>query len=184
MLSRDSDNEFDQDLCLNLLIWPQEVTLIKSTQPSGLLCLWQCFEYFFSKPTTLFSILCHFCGAHDCVYLQPLLKLAAGIPRLSSRSAKISHSGLQENFLIPEILTECNKNTKHISTMTVTRSAQVWGGRESNAHCSMDWTWRRRLGSHHQHQQHDLQQHHHHLLHLNHHHYHIFIMKLQNLSWI
>ena len=42
MLSRDSEDEFDQDLCLNFVIWPQEVTLIRWTRPSGPLCLWQC----------------------------------------------------------------------------------------------------------------------------------------------
>ena len=42
MLSRDSEDEFDQDLCLNFVIWPQEVTLIIWTRPSGPLCLWQC----------------------------------------------------------------------------------------------------------------------------------------------
>ena len=28
-----------------LVIWPQEVTLIRWTQPSGPLCLWQCFYF-------------------------------------------------------------------------------------------------------------------------------------------
>ena len=36
-----------------LVIWPQEVTLARWTQPSGPLCLWQCF-YITYTPTVLF----------------------------------------------------------------------------------------------------------------------------------
>ena len=34
--------KFYQDLC-ELVIWPKQVTLVSWTQPSGPLCLWQCF---------------------------------------------------------------------------------------------------------------------------------------------
>ena len=36
--------KFDQDLCVHLVIWPEQVTLVSRTQPSGPLCLWQCFQ--------------------------------------------------------------------------------------------------------------------------------------------
>ena len=39
MLSRDSENK----MWSRFVIWPQEVTLARGTQPSGPLCLWQCF---------------------------------------------------------------------------------------------------------------------------------------------
>ena len=39
MLSRDSEDK----MWSRFVIWPQEVTLARWTQPSGLLCLWQCF---------------------------------------------------------------------------------------------------------------------------------------------
>ena len=51
--------KFDQDLCLNLLelAW----TLVRRTQPSGPLCLWQCFHYLTTMaqqpvPRTLFYV--------------------------------------------------------------------------------------------------------------------------------
>ena len=43
MLSRDSEDEMWSRFMLELLIWLQEVTLARWTQPSGPLCLWQCF---------------------------------------------------------------------------------------------------------------------------------------------
>ena len=43
MLSRDSDDENWSRFVFELVIWPQEVTLIRWTQSSGQLCLWQCF---------------------------------------------------------------------------------------------------------------------------------------------
>ena len=54
MLSRDSEDEMWSRLMFELLIWPQEVTLARWTQPSGPLCLWQCFykqhyEWLFSS---------------------------------------------------------------------------------------------------------------------------------------
>ena len=36
--------KFDQDLCVHLVIWTEQVTLVSRTQPSGPLCLWQCFS--------------------------------------------------------------------------------------------------------------------------------------------
>ena len=46
MLSRDSEDEMWSRFMFELLIWPQEVTLARWTQPSGPLCLWQCLSYF------------------------------------------------------------------------------------------------------------------------------------------
>ena len=43
MLSRDSEDEMWSRFVFELVIWPQEVTLVRWTQPSGPLCLWQCF---------------------------------------------------------------------------------------------------------------------------------------------
>ena len=44
MLSRDSEDEMWSRFMYELLIWLQEVTLARWTQPSGPLCLWQCFN--------------------------------------------------------------------------------------------------------------------------------------------
>ena len=41
---------YDQDFFWELVKWPTEVTLVTRTQPSGLLCLWQCFEHGFDPP--------------------------------------------------------------------------------------------------------------------------------------
>ena len=49
VLGRDSEDvwlRFVQELVIwpkELVIWPKEVTLVSRTQPSGPLCLWQCF---------------------------------------------------------------------------------------------------------------------------------------------
>ena len=43
MLSRDSEDEMWSRFVFELVIWLQEVTLARWTQPSGPLCLWQCF---------------------------------------------------------------------------------------------------------------------------------------------
>ena len=43
MLSRDSEDATWSRFVFELVIWPQEVTLVRWTQPSGPLCLWQCF---------------------------------------------------------------------------------------------------------------------------------------------
>ena len=50
MLSRDSDFDFDSIFVFELVIWPEEVTLIRWTQPSGPLYLWQCLEKRDSDP--------------------------------------------------------------------------------------------------------------------------------------
>ena len=42
--SRDSEDEMRSRFVFELVIWPQEVTLARWTQPSGPLCLWQCFQ--------------------------------------------------------------------------------------------------------------------------------------------
>ena len=44
MLSRDSEDEMWSRFVFELVIWLQEVTLARWTQPSGPLCLWQCFQ--------------------------------------------------------------------------------------------------------------------------------------------
>ena len=43
MLSRDSEDAIWSRFVFELVIWPKEVTLVRWTQPSGPLCLWQCF---------------------------------------------------------------------------------------------------------------------------------------------
>ena len=42
MLSRDSEDEIWSRFVFELVIWPQEVTLVRWTQSSGPSCLWQC----------------------------------------------------------------------------------------------------------------------------------------------
>ena len=42
MLGRDSEDEIWSRFVFEFVIWPQEVTLVKWTQSSGPLCLWQC----------------------------------------------------------------------------------------------------------------------------------------------
>ena len=44
MLGRDSKERIWSRFLFELVIWPQVVTLIRWTQPSGPLCLWQCFD--------------------------------------------------------------------------------------------------------------------------------------------
>ena len=46
MLSRDSEYKMWSRFVFELVIWPQQVTWARRTQPSGPLCLWQCFLYF------------------------------------------------------------------------------------------------------------------------------------------
>ena len=43
MLSRDSEDKMWSRFVFELVIWLQEFTLARWTQPSGPLCLWQCF---------------------------------------------------------------------------------------------------------------------------------------------
>ena len=43
MLGRDSSDDIWSRFVLDLVIWPEQVTLVSRTQPSGPLCLWQCF---------------------------------------------------------------------------------------------------------------------------------------------
>ena len=50
MLRRDSEDEMCSRFVLELVIWPQEVTLARWTQPSGPLCLWQCLYISKEKP--------------------------------------------------------------------------------------------------------------------------------------
>ena len=55
MLNRDSEIEIcSRFVNCDLVIWTQEVTLVRWTQSSGPLCLWQCF---FLKTNTLSSTL-------------------------------------------------------------------------------------------------------------------------------
>ena len=44
MLSRDSEDEMRSIFVFEIVIWPQEVTLARLTQPSGPFCLWQCLD--------------------------------------------------------------------------------------------------------------------------------------------
>ena len=44
MLGRDSEDEIWSRFMFELVIWLQEFTLARWTQPSGPLCLWQCFK--------------------------------------------------------------------------------------------------------------------------------------------
>ena len=43
MLCQDSEDEMWSRFIFELLIWLQEVTLARWTQPSGPLCIWQCY---------------------------------------------------------------------------------------------------------------------------------------------
>ena len=43
MLGRDSEDEIWSRFVFEFVIWPQDVTLVRWTQSSGPLCLWQCF---------------------------------------------------------------------------------------------------------------------------------------------
>ena len=45
MLSQGSEDEMWSRFVFELVIWPKEVTLVSRTQPSGPLCLWQCFIF-------------------------------------------------------------------------------------------------------------------------------------------
>ena len=45
MFGRDSEDEICSRFVFEFVIWPQEVTLVRWTQSSGPLCLWQCFYY-------------------------------------------------------------------------------------------------------------------------------------------
>ena len=45
MLRRNSEDEMCSRFVLELVIWPQKVTLARWTQPSGPLCLWQCLPW-------------------------------------------------------------------------------------------------------------------------------------------
>ena len=49
MLGRDSEDETWSRFMFELVIWPQVVTLIRWTQLSGPLCLWQCFVFLYQK---------------------------------------------------------------------------------------------------------------------------------------
>ena len=42
MLGRDSEDEIWSRFVFEFMIWPQDVTLVRWTQSSGPLCLWQC----------------------------------------------------------------------------------------------------------------------------------------------
>ena len=44
MLGRDSEDEIWSRFVFEFVIWTQEVTLVRWTQSSGPLCLWQCFN--------------------------------------------------------------------------------------------------------------------------------------------
>ena len=55
MLGRDSEDEIWSRFVFEFVIWPQDVTLVRWTQSSGPLCLWQCFWKYlrrcgFSRP--------------------------------------------------------------------------------------------------------------------------------------
>ena len=62
MLRRDSEDEMCSRFVPELVIWPQEVILARWTQPSGPLCLWQCYfnieesSQFHSDMNVLFSL--------------------------------------------------------------------------------------------------------------------------------
>ena len=45
MLGRDSEDEIWSRFVFQFLIWPQDVTLVRWTQSSGPLCLWQCLVF-------------------------------------------------------------------------------------------------------------------------------------------
>ena len=49
MVSRDSEDK----MWSRFVIWPQEVTLVRWTQSSGPLCLWQCFDIMATKKSAI-----------------------------------------------------------------------------------------------------------------------------------
>ena len=53
LVCRDSEDEMWSRFVFDLVKWPQEVTLARWTQPSGPLCLWQCFILFSQSPWKL-----------------------------------------------------------------------------------------------------------------------------------
>ena len=64
MLSRDSEDK----MWPRFVIWPQEVTLARWTQPPGPLCLWQCFSWMWTVNIgTLWSSFLH--PANMCLLL-------------------------------------------------------------------------------------------------------------------
>ena len=64
MLSWDSEDEMWSRFVFELVIWLQEVTLARWTQPSDPLCLWQCFfhvtvsPYHFRQATLMANLSC------------------------------------------------------------------------------------------------------------------------------
>ena len=79
--SWDSEDEIWSRFVFELVIWPQEVTLVRWTQPSGPLCLWQCFSgktasnvmgvYGFDCPAIFWDLECsHFWGVAEGVLVH------------------------------------------------------------------------------------------------------------------
>ena len=107
MLSRDSEEMWSR-LMFELLIWPQEVTLARWTQPSGPLCLWQCLDCMPSLYQDLKNYGPHF------FYLCEIIGKWVSPPSFGGEtkemmlwkgvwSGKRSHCWAQIEFLIPDL---------------------------------------------------------------------------------
>ena len=69
MLSRDSEYEMWSRFVFELVIWPQQVTLARRTQPSGTLCLWQCSYLCTNLSVLFFWCKITFMVSYCCVFL-------------------------------------------------------------------------------------------------------------------
>ena len=99
---------FDQDLC-------KIFTLVSRTQPSGPLCLWQCFQINWHPPTfslsdSPFKFLStieryHFPGAHQLVLVKYSFKVF--IHSVSSQPFKVFLPSVSKYFFKPTIGRYC-----------------------------------------------------------------------------
>ena len=63
----DFEDELWSRFVFELVIWPQEGTLARWTQPSGPLCLWQCFTFLLSKLSCLNRL--ELCSQKSVIFL-------------------------------------------------------------------------------------------------------------------
>ena len=64
MLGQDSEDEIWSRFMFEFVIWPQDVTLVRWTQSSGPLCLWQCLISLWSRiGCRVAPILCEYCSS-------------------------------------------------------------------------------------------------------------------------
>ena len=129
------------------MIWPKEVTLVSRTQPSGPLCLWQCFKVI-HEPTSNTS--------------KTMLSCSNGFSTFSVSSTYTVHQGAIRNFQTGKIVNSevirtpgtCNAETyqsnswtpkKHVQSIIflISRSLKfVWLLSTFTKHPNY-WTWPR-----------------------------------------